>query len=414
MKILQPFRSPWIYSATVLAILLGHFIVDTYSSIVAPLIGVIETEFGMKPEWAAILLGLGSVVSGLSQPVFAWVSDRTGSRIFGAIGIVLGGLGIGLIGFSSSITMVFGMFALGMVGIGMFHPIATAKIGAIAGDERGFAISLFFVFGMGGFFSGSLLGPNLVSYTDTLQSLWYLIIPGIFIAIFLQATINRPVDSDLGKSKKIEQNLSDYDWLSIFMLFMSAVFRFFVNTSLIYLIVRWVEHDVAGLNPSLTAKEVAKAAAPIAGAAGAVMFVGQGFGGLFAGSVIKLRREKLPLVLTPIVFAPFVMLMAFAKPDWMGFACCFFAGIGFAAMTPITISVGQQLMPSHTRLASGLMLGGAWVFASLGPPVCEWILKRNDLTTAFSVVGISMLFAGVAAMGVRIGRADWACGLGSE
>ena len=134
MKILQPFRSPWIYSATVLAILLGHFIVDTYSSIVAPLIGVIETEFGMKPEWAAILLGLGSVVSGLSQPVFAWVSDRTGSRVFGAIGIVLGGLGIGLIGFSSSITMVFGMFALGMVGIGMFHPIATAKIGAIAGD----------------------------------------------------------------------------------------------------------------------------------------------------------------------------------------------------------------------------------------------------------------------------------------
>ena len=223
MKILQPFRSPWIYSATVLAILLGHFIVDTYSSIVAPLIGVIETEFGMKPEWAAILLGLGSIVSGLSQPVFAWVSDRTGSRAFGAIGIVLGGLGIGLIGFSSSITMVFWMFALGMVGIGMFHPIATAKIGAIAGDERGFAISLFFVFGMGGFFSGSLFGPNLVAYTDTLQSLWYLIIPGILIAIFLQTTINRPVDSDLSNSKMIEQSLSDYDWFSIFMLFLSCL-----------------------------------------------------------------------------------------------------------------------------------------------------------------------------------------------
>ena len=402
MNIFQPFRSPWIYSATVLAILLGHFIVDTYSSIVAPLIGVIETEYGMQPEWAAILLGLGSVVSGLSQPVFAWISDRTGSRAFGAIGIVLGGLGIGLLGFSSSVTMVFWMFALGMVGIGMFHPIATAKIGAIAGDERGFAISLFFVFGMGGFFSGSLLGPNLVAYTDTLQSLWYLIIPGILIAIFLQATINRPVDSQLSKTKNIELELSDYDWTSIFMLYLSAVFRFFVNMALIYLIVRWVEQHVASQYPEYSIDEIAKTASPIAGAAGAVMFVGQGLGGLFAGSVIKLRREKMPLVLTPIIFAPFAVLVAFAEPNWLGFACCFFAGIGFAAMTPVTISVGQQLMPSHTRLASGLMLGGAWVFASLGPYVSQWIIDSANLTTAFFVTGIALLLAGVASMGVRI------------
>ena len=97
------YRSPWIFTAPVIAILLGHFIVDTYSSIVAPLIGVIETQYQMAPEWSAILLGSGSLFSGLSQPIFAWISDRTGTRIYGAVGILLGAIGIGLIGYSANV-----------------------------------------------------------------------------------------------------------------------------------------------------------------------------------------------------------------------------------------------------------------------------------------------------------------------
>lgn len=397
----QTFRSSWIFTAPVIAILLGHLIVDTYSSLVAPLIGVIENEFGMRSEWAAILLGVGSLVSGLSQPIFAWISDRTRSSVYGAAGIILAGLGIGLIGYSVNVKMVFLMFAIGMVGVGMFHPIATARIGAIAGDQRGFALSLFFVFGMAGFFFGSLFGPNLFAYTKTLTSLWYLIIPGLFIAVFLQMTIDRRTVEDAAKKIDKPHNLSDYDWLSIAMLYLSAVFRFFVNMALIYLLVRWVESHTALLNPGLTKKEVAALAAPTAGTANACMFVGQGIGGLLAGAVIRHRREKLPLILTPIVFAPFIFLIAKCEPNFYGFACCFFAGTGFAAMTPITISVGQQLMPSHTRVASGLMLGGAWVFAAFGPWAAEYILKQGGLAMAFTVTAIALTLAGLSAMGVK-------------
>ena len=398
---LQSFRSPWIYSATVFAILIGHFIVDTYSSMVAPLIGVIETEFSMDPKWSAILLGIGSMISGLSQPVFAWISDRTGSRAFGAIGIVLGALGIGLIGFSSSVSMVFAMFAVGMVGIGMFHPIASARIGAIAGNQRGFALSLFFVFGMGGFFTGSLVGPNLVTQTGTLESLWQLIIPGLVIAVFFQATINRKTETGKSKAKKANHSLADYNWLSIYMLYFSAVFRFFVNMALVYLIVRWVEHYVGIWNPEFDEKQVATTASPIAGVAAAVMFVGQGVGGLLAGTVIPHGRERIPLIVTPIIFAPFIMLLATCPPGVLGYSYCFAAGIGFAAMTPITISVGQQLMPSHTRLASGITLGGAWVFAGLGPSFSEWLLNSTNLATAFVVTGALLTLAGFCAIGVR-------------
>ena len=100
-------RSPWIFSGPVIAILIGHYFVDIYSSIIPPLIGVVQTEFKMSPAKAAFLIGLGSICSGLAQPLFAWISHKTNSRSFGAIGILLAALGIGLIGFSTSWSMVF-------------------------------------------------------------------------------------------------------------------------------------------------------------------------------------------------------------------------------------------------------------------------------------------------------------------
>lgn len=397
-------RSHWIFSGPVIAILIGHFAVDTYSSIVAPLIGVVQTEFRMRPQWAANLLGIGSVFSGLAQPLFAWISDRTGTRIYGPLGVLLAAAGIGLIGYSWGATAVFTIYSIGMIGVGMFHPIATARIGAIAGPDRSFAISLFFVFGMAGFFTGSLAGPALTTGTGTLRNLAWLIVPGLLVALTLQLQINRNPGSTapakLAK-KKSTAGMGDYDWLSIGLLYLSAIFRFFVNMAIIYLIVRWVEYHVGLANPSWSIKLVADRSAPTAGVANAFMFAGQGISGLLAGALIWSGAEKRPLIWTPILFAPFIMLLAFVEPGWLGYAACFLGGVGFAAMTPITISVGQRMMPGHTRLASGLMLGGAWVFASLGPRTAEFLIKRFDLQTSLITTGVVLMLAGVAAAGVR-------------
>ena len=390
----------WIFTGTVLAILFGHYIVDTYSSLVAPLIGVVQTEFGIRPGTAAILLGIGSICSGLAQPVFAWASDQTGSRLFGPIGVFLAAICICCVGFSSSTWMLFCVYCLGMVGVGMFHPIATARIGSIAGDQRGFALSLFFVFGMGGFFTGSLVGPYLTTTSGTLKSLAWLIVPGLVIGTTLQMLINRTEIGPTKQSEKRSGSLGDYDWRSVLLLYVSAVLRFLVNMGVIYLIVRWVEQHIAAEQASLTAKEVSSMAAPIAGYAHAALFVGQGIGGLLAGALISIGREKLPLILTPILFAPAVFMMAFLEPGWLGCVACCLGGVGFAAMTPITISVGQQLMPGHTRLASGIMLGGAWTIAAFGPRLGEYINEQFGLATAFVVMGFLLIGAGLVSVGI--------------
>lgn len=395
----------WLFSIPVIVILFSHYFVDVYSSIVPPLIGVVQTSYGMNAELAALLLGIGSIFSGLSQPVFAWLSDKTGSRIFGPLGIVMGAAGIAIIGYLPNTETLFLVFALTMIGVGMFHPIATARIGRLAGSQRGFAISLFFVFGMAGFFTGSLLGPRLTTGSGSLKSLAYLLTPGLVLAFLLQLNINRPLKGIAPPKETVSLLKADYDWPSIWMLYVSACFRFMVNMAMIYLIVRWVEQHYSLLQPEWDAKQVSDTAAPVAGQTHAVMFVGQGLGGLLAGALIKTGREKLPLILTPIFFGPFLCFLAFLQPGYAAYAACFIGGIGFAAMTPITISVGQQLMPHHTRLASGMMLGGAWAIASIGPRFSEFLIQTFGLQTAIITIGLMLIPAGISVLGLRTANA---------
>ena len=381
-------------------ILLSHYIVDTYSSLVPPLLGVIESRFQLTPKWTAAFLGIGAIFSGLAQPSYAWLSDRLNTRVFGGLGVVLGGLGITLIGYATTPRLLFGLYAMGMMGVGMFHPIAASTIGRLAGDKRNLAISWFFVFGMGGFFTGSLIGPRLVSGSGSLQNLSYLLTPGIVMGCVLIVLIRNLPHKGLAVQSD-SRSITDYDWRSITFLYISSVFRFTVNMGLVYLLVRWMEQAVSIQHPDWTQVRIAAASAPMAGRANATMIVGQAIGGLSAGALLIAGKEKWAMIIVPIIFAPAIALLGLMEPGFEGSLLCFFAGVGFAAMTPVTISLGQRMMPSHTSLASGLMLGGAWAIASIGPRIAELTVQSYGLSVAFLVIAAMLVASGLSAVGIK-------------
>lgn len=390
----------WFWIAfPIVTILASHWIVDTLSAVIPTLLGVVETEYVMQPEWSALLLGMGAICSGLAQPFFAWLSDRWNTRIFGALGILLGALGIGFIGFVPNVKSVFLFYAIGMIGVGMFHPIAASTVGRIAGERRGLALSWFFVFGMGGFFTGALLGPQLATGNGSLNQLSYLAIPALVMVVLLQLGIGK-TQHKAPRPHWDSKSTGNSNIRSLCFLYLSCVFRFIVNMAIVYLIVRWMEAFVAQSHPSWSAEQVADHAAPMVGRANATMIVGQGLGGLAAGWLIANGNEKTSLVAVPILFAPALFLLAFLSPGLFGYAAIFLTGIGFASMTPVAISVGQRLMPYHTSLASGMLLGGAWAFGSIGPLIAEFIHNRFGLATALVTVGLLLSLSGFSAMGL--------------
>jgi FSR family fosmidomycin resistance protein-like MFS transporter len=368
------------------AIIASHWLVDVYSAFLPPLLGVLQIRCHLTNAEAAWLLGIGSLTSGLSQPLAAWLSDRIDSRLFGAVGLAVAAVCLSCIGLADSYATLLPLYVLGMIGSGVYHPIGAASMGQFAeqlsSGRRALGISVFHAAGVFGGVVGSIISTRIAVEPGGFDVLRWLMIPGLLGAIALHALIRRTSHRHHEhRSLRFSDEEIGLRWRAILLLYFSNVIRFTVNMAIIYLFVRWAQAVVSRGRPGMSDSEIALAAAPINGNLNALMLVGMMVGGMTAGALIRAGREKWPMILVPIVFTPTIVLMPFADL-LMGYALAIGSGIAFAAMMPVSISVAQRLLPHRTSLASGLMMGGAWALAFLGPRAAEWCMSSAGLSLA--------------------------------
>ncbi len=387
------------------AIVGSHTTVDLFAAIVGPLIGVLQVRCELTPQQAAWLLGIGSLSSGISQPISAWLSDRFDSRLFGAAGLMLAATCLSCIGLANDFRSLMALFICGMIGVGIFHPVGASTMGQLAdqlgGRKRSIGISVFFVAGMVGGVSGSLIARQVATAGDSGFSLLRLaIVPGVFVAAILFFAIRRV------PHLHHEHHLLRFDdgeivrrWLMIGLLFFGNALRFTVNMALVYLLVRWAESMVAQQNPLFATVEVAANGGKIAGTLLALIVLGMAIGGLAAGTLVGQGREKLPLVIVPIVFAPMIALFGGATLVG-GYFLAVLAGVGFASMIPVTLSLAQRLLPHRTSMASGLMIGGAWTIDAVGPRLAEYCLgtQQLGLPRTFQITAVLLAMSGLVCL----------------
>ena len=370
---LHPARTVGIAFAAVMA---AHVAVDALGALVPASLGLLEARLHLTAKQSAWLMGVGPLFSGLVQPICALVSDRFATRQLGVWGVVLGVLGIGSLGLVSSFWSLAVVYALGVIGIGMFHPVGVATAGHLWSDRRSRAVSWFFVTGMLGGVLGAMLWPRVLALPSGFQLLPFLAAPCFFLALLLQRSfaVLAPLHAH-EHAQASTTELPRVEWAMVAVLYVSAVLRFCVNMALVYLFVRWAQNIVAVVHIDWSMEAVAKAAAPVVGNLNAAMLAGMAIGGLAAGVFVRTGKEKWPMVLVPVLFAPVIGLFPFL-PVAAGYVLAVAAGIGFASMIPVTIALAQRLMPRQTNLASSLMMGGAWAVALLGPACAEFGVAR--------------------------------------
>lgn len=374
------------WSAPMILILLAHYCLDMCAAVVPSSLNILEQRWNLSEYQSAWLLGAGSLSSGLAQPVFAWISDRTNNRLYGGLGLGLAVVLVCSIGLTSTPAFLFLFYIGGMIGSGMFHPIAASTIGALKPVSRSRIITLFFICGMLGGVSGSLMAPRLLVLPGGFRWLMLVIVPVGGLALALHLVIRGiPHRAELPPAGKrpgraLEPPASD--WSAIVMLYLAAAARFTVNIALLYLYVRWMEDRMMTQYPDLSGAAISDRAAPRVGNLNALTMLGMASGGLLAGVLVPAGREKWPLVLMPLAFAPAIAGFPLVSPD-AGYLLALLSGIGFASMVPVTLTVAQRLLPFRTSLASGLMLGGAWSLAMTGPVMAEWIIRHQGLAAAF-------------------------------
>jgi FSR family fosmidomycin resistance protein-like MFS transporter len=391
------------------SICLSHAAVDFFSAIIIPLLSVLESRVHMSPAQGAMLIGAGSVSSGLIQPIVAWLSDRFDTRTVGTAGIALAAVAIGLLGHAHSFHQLLLIQVVGAAGIGAFHPVGAAAMGQLAAARRSIGVAVFFAAGMLGGIAGSLFAPAFARRFGLEPMVWT-IPPALVVAALLAWAIHT-IPHRGHDAHERHRSLSPLErrqaWLATGLLFTGNALRYTANVALNLLVIRWSElmalRDAGA--PQLT-PALRSAAASHNGPLQAAMQVGMGLGGLALGYAVPVRHEKATLIAVPVLGS----LAILAMPHSAGagaFALAGAAGFGYFGVMPITVAMSQRLLPHRTSLASSLMMGGAWAIAALGPVVAQRVYAAAGLNAAFVFAAALLFVAGLVSLpipGSVIGR----------
>ena len=300
-----------------------------------------------------------------------------------------------LVGIATSFGSLLPVYILGMIGVGMFHPIAAASMGGLSELRRSSNISLFFVVGMLGGVIGATVTPRLITGTAGFSAMYWAIVPGVVVAWVLHRAIHRlPHRQPSHQVGPFDHENIRARWIIVGFLYIASVLRFSVNLALAYLYVRWVQGATEASHPDWTLSEIAHYSVPMVGNLNACMIAGMATGGIGAGFFVRRGSERWPLMLCPIIFTPAVALFPHAPLAW-GYVLSVLGGIGFGAMIPVSIALGQRLLPHRTNLASGLMMGGSWAIAMLAPRLAELGVQHLGIPWAFYLTASVLCLAGL-------------------
>jgi MFS transporter, FSR family, fosmidomycin resistance protein len=398
---------PTAVAARLGVITIAHTIVDFLSFVIVPILTVLEGRLNLTNEQGAILLALGSVSSGLIQPAVALLSDKHDTRVVGTIGLLVAALAIGMVGYADAFWQLALIQIVGSAGAGAFHPVAAAAMGTLSGARRSLGVSVFFAAGMIGGIGGNWTTPWWTKTFGVESVLWFAG-PGVVAAIALGWAIHS-IRHNHAHARQAHADLPAHEqksrWRSIWILCFGNIIRFTANMCLVQLLIRWSEQAALKRAGAETLDAASRAAAAsINGPLQAAMQIGMGVSGLIIGAFLARRHEKAALVLAPLFGGVAIAMFPLAGGMGSAFALAIAAGVGYASIIPLTISLAQRLLPHRTSLASALMMGGAWSIAAVGPPIAQELLDRFGLSVSFMIIGAALSLSGVLSLALRLPR----------
>ncbi len=385
-----------------------HAVVDVFPIIIISLMIVLQQRLSLT-AWQETVVWISlPIFSGGLQPLFAWLGDRYNTRLAGPLGLALGAVCIGSIGFAQSFGQLMALHIVGVIGVGMYHPAAAATAGQLGSRAlrhgRAFALSLFVASGMVGHTIGPIIGTRFNAWFG-MTSLAWLIPPSLVAAVVLYLTMrhapHRPHNHhELHSSFTTAESRTR--WTAAVLLSMQNSVRFTVNTAMYILFNYWAAWRIAADKD---------AAAILNGNLTAATTIGMGIGALISGRFFRPGTEKVAFALTAFGGAVCVALTSVAGQwgSWAACAAALLAAIGYFSTIPASVGLGQRLLPSHASLVTALLLGVGWMIGALARPLATIVLgvdslddaptlTSGDFTRGFVTFGGLLAVSGVLAL----------------
>ncbi len=362
----MPKNSPFSPRKQLYFLTVVHTVIDSYATVLPHLLPLLlkklASQTAARNSLAGIIISVYSTFSSLGQIFFGWASDRFQTMHFVTFGVAFTAIALSLLGIAPSLFLVLVLLGIGGCGVAAFHPKATSQAAALAGGDRGFAISIFLTGGNIGRGLGPLLIMYLVVYRYGLESMPWCMSAGVLVALLIPKALKLPkvavnVSSQVvaaptnppEKRKNLWGAIRPH-WHPLLVLYLLSVLRTITGIGL--------ENFLSLYLDDLQYSNLARS-----GVIGLFIFAASM--GIMVGGSLSDRINYYGLLLFSFIASPPLLYISLHSTGVTFLILLFLGNFVLSSSTTINIVLAQRLLPEHENIASSFMMGAAWSIGGL-------------------------------------------------
>ena len=374
----QPFQS-----GQVVTIIGGHFIHDTFTAFVAPLLPLIIEKLSLSLTLAGTLTAFMQLPA-ILNPFIGYLAAKISLRYFVIFAPAATATLIGMMGLSPNYFSLALLFVLIGISVAAFHAPSPAMIARVSGSRIGFGMSLYMAGGELGRTVGPLVAVSAVAAWG-LEGIYRLVAIG-WAASGIMLWRFRGISS-----KGYRKNTSSLRTALPRMgtLFLPVIFitlcRAFLTVSVTTYLPVFLNFEGATL---------ARAGIMLAVLEGAGVV-----GALFSGTVSDKFGRK-PVLLVAFLLSSVLMFVFLGTQGWMLIPVLILLGFFSLSPQPVLLALVQDHLPDNRAVANGIYMSISFLVRSLvlvliGVAGDAWGLRTtftiSALISALSIIPILLL-----------------------
>lgn len=374
---------------------LGHFICDSYTGFINPIMPFIAAKLGITMAMATLVLSISNIFSSMLQPIFGFFADNMLKRFFIFWGLILVSTFLPLTTLAPNVYILILFIILGSLGSSFYHPQSSGFVNFFSeqknnSDRNMIAKDMGFFISMGslGYATGPLVAAFVTQYFDMTKmpvtSIW-----GWALAFCMFACVPKlSKDCPKPEYKKFKETfitILSNKQMNILMLL--SMMKVLVTTSCCTLL------------PFLWKNEMHYSPIYI-GVALFLFIIAGGIGSLTSHNFESKFGTKILLYFSMISTLPMIVLFHFTYLHHPVISLIMFIVIGYTTMLaqPVTMVLGQKALPQFKSIVAGFMNGFAWGVVAVSLSLIGLCAQKFGIT---NVLMILTLFPAISSYVVK-------------
>jgi FSR family fosmidomycin resistance protein-like MFS transporter len=353
----------------------GHMVVDTYQGALPAILPFLKENLGLSYTVTGAILIVSSLASSIVQPLFGFLSDKKEKAFLLPLGAFLAGVGFALVPITQSYLLILFLVTVSGLGVASYHPEGFKTARFFTGEKMATGMSVFSVGGNAGMALGPILALSLAHYFG-FSSLPWMVLPSLVFTVAIIA-LRKTVAVPQKLSPMISQagsRLPKEAFRALFVLICVIVMRTWTHIGLVTYIPFYYINFLKG-DPVLAGKTVS-------------LFLLGGAVGTLLGAPLADRWGHRFWLRFSMIGSALLFPLIFYFEGFLLLVMVTAMGMLLISSFSVTVIMGQNLLPGHLGVASGLMVGFAIGAGGIGVTLLGVIADHYGVPFALKSIGI--------------------------